>query len=187
MLTFAGLWGVPYLVTHHGFTTAGAAATASAMLIAWSVASIGFGPLSERIGRRKPVLIAGLVATAALWAAVVFIPGLSRTLLVLLLILVGVVSGSFIVVFAFAKESVPAHVGGTASGIANMGVMMGGMVMQPFIGVVLDRRWSGAMAEGVRIYDAAAYRWGFAALLAWSAVGLVLLALTRETYCRPAR
>ena len=184
VLTFAGLWGVPYLVTHQGFTTAGAAATASAMLIAWSVASIGFGPLSERIGRRKPMLIAGLVATAGLWAAVVFIPGLPRAALVLLLILVGIASGSFIVVFAFAKESVPARVGGTASGIANMGVMMGGMVMQPFVGVLLDRRWSGAMAEGVRVYDADAYRWGFAALLAWSAVGLVLLALTRETYCR---
>jgi MFS family permease len=186
VLTFAGLWGVPFLVQRHGFTTAQAAATASAMLIAWSVASIGFGPLSERIGRRKPVMLAGLGATACVWAVVIFAP-LPAFLLAALLIVVGLVAGAFIVVFAFAKESVPPHVGGTVSGIANMGVMLGGMVMQPIVGIVLDRRWSGELIEGVRVYDDAAYRWAFGAMLAWCAASLALLAFTRETYCRPGK
>jgi nitrate/nitrite transporter NarK len=187
VLTFAGLWGVPFLVTQHGFTTSGAAATASAMLVSFAIASIAFGPISERLGRRKPVFLAGLVVTAALWSAVLFIPGLGRVALVALLIAVGIAAGSFIVVFAFAKESVPPRLGGTVSGIANMGVMLGGLVMQPLVGFVLDRHWSGALAEGVRVYDAAAYRWGFAAMLVWCALALVLFAFTRESYCRPLR
>ena len=185
ILTFAGLWGVPFLVMGHGFTTAGAAATASAMLIAWSVASIGFGPLSERLGKRKPILIAGLVVTGLIWAAILFVPGVTGTTLVVLLVAAGIASGPFVVVFAFAKESVPARVGGTASGIANMGVMCGGMVMQPLVGIVLDRHWTGAMAEGARVYEAGAFRLGFSAILVWCAVSLVLFALTRESHCRP--
>jgi hypothetical protein len=81
---------------------------------------------------------------------------------------------------------VPARLGGTASGIANMGVMLGGLVMQPLVGYMLDRQWSGAMSNGVRAYDFAAYRDGFALFLAWGALSLVLLAFTRETRCRQA-
>jgi len=92
-----------------------------------------------------------------------------------------------ILTFAFAKESVPAHLGGTASGVANMGVMLGGMVMQPLIGVILDRHWEGALADGVRIYGAGAYRWGFAVMLAWVVLAVALVAATKETFCRPSR
>jgi MFS family permease len=187
VLTFGGLWGVPFLVTNHGFTTSGAAAVASAMLISFAVASIGYGPVSERMRRRKPILIAGVIVTAAIWAGVLFIPGLTGAALVAMLIAAGISAGSFILVFAFAKESVPPRLGGTAAGIANMGVMFGGMVMQPLVGFVLDQHWSGAMAGGARVYDAAAYRLGFSAMLAWCALSLVLFALTRESYCRPAK
>ena len=86
--------------------------------------------------------------------------------------------------FAFARESVPAHLGGTAAGIANMGVMLGGMLMQPLVGFMLDRHWDGAMAGGARVYSFAAFQWGFALMLAWGVVSLVLLAFTRETHCR---
>jgi MFS family permease len=184
VLTFAGLWGVPYLVTVRDFSATQAAGTASAMLVAFAAASIAYGPVSERLGRRKPVMLTGLVATMALWAAVLFVP-MSPAALVATLIGVGIASASFILTFAFAKESVPAHLGGTASGIANMGVMLGAMVMQPVVGLVLDRHWDGALAEGVRVYGAAGYRYGFAGMLAWAALGFVLLAFTKESRCRP--
>jgi hypothetical protein len=129
-------------------------------------------------------MLAGLATTLALWTVVVFVP-LRPAALVAVLIGVGIASATFILTFAFAKESVPAHLGGTASGIANMGVMLGGMVMQPVVGLVLDSHWDGALAEGVRIYGAEAYRYGFAGMLAWVVLGLVLLALTKESHCRP--
>ena len=52
---------------------------------------------------------------------------------------------------------------------------------------LLDRNWGGVLVEGARVYDASAYRAGFATMLAWAVVALVLLALTRETYCRVQR
>lgn len=185
LLTFAGLWGVPFLVSQYGFTQREAAAMASAMLIAWSLSSVAYGPISERMGRRKPIYFAGLVVTMALWSVVVFVPGLARAALIALLIGVSIAGGVFILCFAFAKESVPARLAGTASGIANMGVMLGGMLMQPLVGFLLDRHWDGTLEGGVRVYNFAGYQWGFATMLGWGLLALVLLAFTRETYCRP--
>jgi MFS family permease len=185
LLTFAGLWGVPFLVSQYGFSTRGAAMLTSAMLVCWSVASMAYGPISERLGRRKPVYVAGLVAMMALWSVLVLVPGLPVAALVALLIAISIAAGAFIVTFAYARESVPARLAGTVSGVANMGVMLGGMLMQPLVGVVLDARWTGRTVEGVRVYDFGAYQWGFALMLAWGAVSLALLAFARETHCKP--
>jgi MFS family permease len=175
---------VPFLVSQYGFTAREAAAMCSAMLVAWSFSSVAYGPLSERIGRRKPLFVGGLVATLALWSIVVWVPGLPRPALVALLLGVAACAGVFIINFAFAKESVPARLGGTVSGVANMGVMMGGMLMQPLVGFMLDRHWDGKTADGVRVYDFAAWQWGFSLMIAWGILSLALLAFTRETYCK---
>jgi len=186
-LMFAGLWGVPFLATHYGFTTAEAATLASVLLVSWSASSIAWGSVSQRLARRKAPMVAGLVASHALWAALVFVPGWSRPTLVGLLVALGIASSSFILVFAWAKESVPARLAGTVSGIANMGVMTGGMVMQPLAGWVLDRHWSGALtAGGARLYDLGAYRTAFSLLFVWGLVSLGCLLATRETHCRQA-
>ena len=187
ILSFAGLWGVPFLESQYGFSTREAAVMASAMLIIWSLSSLAYGSLSQRIGQRKPLYIGGLVVAMALWSVVVLVPGLPRAALIALLAGVAIAAGVFVLTFAFAKESVPARLGGTVSGIANMGVMLGGMFMQPLVGFALDRHWQGGMVGGVRVYDFSAYRWGFSLITAWCVVSLVLLAFTRETHCRQMR
>jgi predicted MFS family arabinose efflux permease len=184
VLAFAGLWGVPFLVTQYGFTTTGAATLTSAMLVAWALGGIAYGPITQRVGRRRPVFMAGLAASLAVWAVVVFVPGLARPALIGLLLAMAAVAGASVLVFPFAKESVPPRLGGTVSGIANMGMMLGGMLMQPLVGFMLDRYWSGRVEGGVRVYDFAAWQAGFALMLAWGVIALVLLAFTRETRCR---
>jgi hypothetical protein len=49
---------------------------------------------------------------------------------------------------------------------------------------VLDRRWTGAFANGVRVYSAGAFGTAFAMIVAWSVLSCLLIALTRETRCR---
>ena len=181
VLTFAGLWGVPWLTTHHGLPTTRAAALTSLMMIAWAVGGPVFGALSDRIGLRKPLYLGGIAVLGVGWTVLIFVPGLPLAALVALLAVIGFASGCMIIGFAFAKESVPARLGGTASGIANMGVMIGPMLLQPAVGLVLDRFWDGRFVDGVRVYGAEAYRYGFTLMLVWVVVGIVALALTRET------
>src|SRR5262249_46829039 len=94
--------------------------------------------------------------------------------------------GAVVVAFAFAKESVPVRFLGTISGAVNVGNMLGPTLLQPAIGWVLDRRWTGTMAGGVRAYGTDAFQSAFTMIVAWSVVTCVLIALTRETRCRQA-
>jgi MFS family permease len=181
ILTFAGLWGVPYLTTHYDLPTTRAAALTSLMLVAWAFGGPVFGALSDRIGLRKPLYLGGMIVAAIGWAVLIFVQTLPMPALIALLTGIGFASGSMIIGFAFAKESVPGRLAGTASGIANMGVMIGPMLLQPAVGVVLDRFWDGTVVDGVRLYGVEAYRTGFALMLAWVVFSIVMLALTAET------
>ena len=93
-------------------------------------------------------------------------------------------SAVIIIGFAFAKESAPSSLAGTASGIANMGNMLGGMVMQPVIGEILDASWSGSVDQGVRIYEHSAYQAGFGFMVMWLAIGTIAVFFSQETRCR---
>jgi MFS family permease len=186
VLTFCGLWGVPYLTTHYGFSTAEAASLASLLIISWSGSSPVFGWLSDRLGRRKPLMLAGQFLAAVGWACLLFIPGLPVWLLIALAAATGIASASFIICWPLAKESVPARLAGTIAGVINMGIMLGVTVLQPAVGWMLDHGWQGEVQAGIRIYGMAAYRFGFALILAWLALALVLVFFTRETYGRQA-
>ena len=184
VLTFSGLWGVPYLTTLYGISPASAATLTSALLVAWAIGGPVFGWLSDRLGNRRTLFLVGCGVSVIGWGLMVLVNDISLTLLVPILLITGFASGCMIISFAFAKESVPVHLSGTVSGVINMGVMIGPMVLQPAVGWVLDCMWTGTMAAGVRVYPIAAYRAGFALMLVWIAVSFVLLLLTRETGCR---
>jgi MFS family permease len=91
-----------------------------------------------------------------------------------------------VISFAFVKESVPARLAGTASGVVNMGAMTGAMLLQPLIGWILEKSWSGDIAGAVPIYEAAAYRRAFALALVWLAASFIAALATRETHARQA-
>ncbi|MCU0560172.1 MAG: MFS transporter [Desulfobacterales bacterium] len=187
MLSFCGLWGVPYLTTHYGLSPAGAASLTSAMMFSWALGSPFVGRLSDRIGRRKPPMIVGHALAAAGWAVLLFVDGLPLWLLAILMTATGVLSASFNICWPLAKESVPLRSAGTVAGVVNMGIMLGPTLLQPAVGWMLDRRWQGAMADGVRTYDLGAYQAGFALMLGWMLVSWVLLFFVRETGCRQQR
>jgi len=185
VLTFGGLWGVPYLSTHHGLSTTQAAALNSTLLVAWGIGGPIFGGLSDRAGRRKPLFILGVALTVIGWGLIFFVSNLPLTVLTLLLFGTGFTSGCVIISFAFARESVPARLSGTVIGLNNMGFMLGPTLLQPAVGWMLDRNWSGDMLNGVKIYSLNAYHAGFTLMIVWAALSFGLLFFTRETYCRP--
>lgn len=183
VLTFAGLWGVPWLRQVHGLDPKAAAAVTSALLVAWALGGPILGSWSQRLGRRKPLyLISGAVATAG-WFAVIFLaPPL--WLMVVLLAITGFASGNIIIGFAWAKESLPMRLTGTASGVVNVGPLMGGMLLQPGVGWLLDRGWGGQLAGGARLYDAATWQASFSLMFVAVVIALALVPFVRETRCQ---
>ncbi|HEV3215003.1 MAG TPA: MFS transporter [Vicinamibacterales bacterium] len=186
LLSFTGLWGPPYLRVRFAVPATTAAAVCSVMVVCFAVASPLFGYLSDKIGRRKPLYLGGALVAAAGWGVLFYAPGVGLTTFIAVAAVTSFAAGAIIIGFAFAKESVPIHFLGTVSGAVNMGNMIGPMLLQPAIGSVLDRRWSGAIAGGLRVYHAGDFQAGFLLIVAWSILTIVLVAFTRETFCKQA-
>ncbi len=184
VLAFSGLWGVPFLATHYGLTPAKSAALTSMLLVAWAVGGPLLGALSDRIGRRKPIYVMGCFAACVGWSLILLVPDLPVWVLTSLLSLVGFASGAMILGFAFVKESVPPSLAGTVSGVCNMGVMIGPMVLQPAMGYVLDSNWNGLLENGIRSYHLGAYQSAFTLMIGWSVISAILICFATETNCR---
>jgi sugar phosphate permease len=184
VLTFGGLWGVPFLATHYHLSTAAAASFCSLLLISWGIGGPLMGALSDRMKKRKPLYLAGAAVATLGWTIVLMVENLPLLLLGVLLAMIGLASGLIMIGYAYAKESAPAALAGTTGGVTNMGNMIGGMLMQPAVGWVLDRTWDGTVVNGAPAYAFSAYRMAFSLMLAWVAATIVLAALTRETHCR---
>jgi sugar phosphate permease len=183
-LAFSGLWGVPFLVQQYGMSEQSAALVTSILLIAWAIAGPVAGLISDRLRRRKALIAGGGLIATIFWASLIWVPGLPYWLLIAVIVGTGVASSVVMLGFAFAKESAPIELVGTVSGIANMGNMLAGTIMQPLIGIMLDALWRGAVADGIRLYDLAAWQTGFSIMIAWILGGSLLMLLARETYCR---
>ncbi len=185
MLAFTGLWGTPFLHARFGLPTKQAAGICSIMTVCWALASPVFGHFSDHIGRRKPLYIAGATVAAAGWLIMVYVP-LPLPVFIAAASITSMASGAVIIGFALAKESVPIEFSGTIAGVINMGNMIGPMILQPAIGWMLDRHWSGQLSNGLRVYGSSGFQAAFVLVVAWSLVTFCALSFTRETRCKQA-
>jgi len=184
VLTFAGLWGIPYLTTQYKLTPVTSAILISTLLISCSIGAPVLGALSEKMGRRKTIYFYALCISLVGWMPILYLQDISLWLLIVLFSIVGFASGAIVIGMAFVKESVPIGLAGTISGISNMGMEMGPMILQPTIGLLLDRRWEGLLENGVRIYNLSAYHMAFGAIIGLSILGPLLIVFAQETFCR---
>ncbi len=183
MLGFGGLWGVPWLNTVHGYSIREAAGIVSTLFFAWALFSPGMGWLSDKIGRRKPVLIAGATLCLAAFSTTVFFTPQNTFLLITLLFLTGIGGCTMTIAFTAAREHNHIEISSTAAGLINMFVVGSGAVMQPLIGWLLDINWSGALENGARVYSSTAYTISFSSLLVVTAAALIASLVLRETWC----
>lgn len=185
LLAFSGLWAVPWLSSVRGFAVSEAAGIASVVFLGWAVGAPLLGWVSDHIGRRKPVILAGLTLSLAALCVIIFADVSSTPLLIVLFFLNGVGSCAMAVCFGAVRELNRRENSATALGLMNMFVVGSGAILQPLIGWLLDLNWSGDMLEGARLYDASAYAVAFTTLVAANVLGLVCGFGLRETYCRP--
>jgi len=182
VLSFTGLWGPPYLRQRFNLPLTTASVVCSVMIVCWAVASPLAGYFSDRLRRRKPVYLGGAIVATIGWAGMFYLP-MPLAMFTAVAALTSFACGAVVVAFAFAKESVPVRFLGTISGAVNVGNMLGPTLLQPAIGRVLDARWSGALANGVRVYTVDAFQAAFLLIVGWLACTTILISLTQETHC----
>jgi len=183
VLVFAGLWGVPYLTQVYGLERTYAATITSTMLVAWAIGGPLLGGFSDRVGLRKLPYLFSTALTTLFWSIFLFVD-LPYMLLYPLLAAIGFMSGGLIIGFAFAREVNHPGASGAVGGVVNMSVLGIAAIMQPVLGRILDFHWDGVVLNGARIYSSTAYSSAFIWLLVSSVLSVVVVSLTRESYCR---
>jgi len=184
MLAFAGLWAPKWLRDVYGYAEVQSGAVVSMLFLGWAIGAPLMGWLSDYTGRRKPVLLIGIICNSILFALILFAGTSAPGTLSVLFFLLGVSGSMMTIAFGCMRELNPPKYGSTAMGLVNMCVVGSGAVMQPVIGWLLDLQWRGALEAGARVYESGVYTNAFTVLFASNALALACVVLLRETYCK---
>ena len=182
---FGGLWATPFLVEAHGMTRTVAASHVSVYFTCFALSCVGVGTLSDRLGKRKPVLVVGTHLYALTW--IVWLSGVSLPLYASysMFALMGILTASFTLTWACAKEVNPPLLSGMSTSITNMGGFLAGAILQPLFGWAMDLHWAGGVSSsGARQYTAGDYHAGIVLLALTAAIGAIASWRIRETNCR---
>ncbi len=182
---FAGLWATPFLTQVHAMTRSVAANHVSLYFVGFALGCAFVGTLSDRLGRRKPVLVASSHLYALIWLVWLSGRALPLGLSYALFALMGLVTASFTLTWACAKEVNPPLLSGMSTSVTNMGGFLAAAILQPMVGWVMDWNWQGGLTEsGARFYTPDDFHAGLLLLAGTASLGALASWRIRETGCR---
>jgi MFS family permease len=115
---FGMTWGVRFLQEARGREYDSAVALAATVPLGWMIGCPLLGYISDRLGRRKPVILGGAAVLLVIFGWVLFgDAGILRGPAVG--ILMGIASGAAMIPYTVIKEANPPQFGGSATGVIN--------------------------------------------------------------------
>jgi len=171
------IWGVSMLQNGFGAEHATAVNRAAMVPLGWVFGAPILGYVADRLGRRKPVLIASAVAMLLLAAAILYLP-VGTMPVYLGGLLFGFVSGAAMIPYSIIKEVNPDKVKGSATGAMNALVFSLSALGAPLAGWVLQQRQQSGGGGPLDLRDFQQWGWyGMAGIV----VAIVLAFFLRET------
>ena len=172
---FDMIWGVRYLQEAHGVDYGSAVMRSATVPIGWIIGCPLLGFISDRIGRRKPVIIGGALLLLACLAWILY--GKTGVFPPYVLGLVaGVASGSAMLPYTVIKEANPPQFGGTATGVINFLNFTFSALLGPVFGWILAH-----VSGGAAQMELADYQTAFMPLLFGVGIATILAFILRET------
>jgi MFS family permease len=172
---FDMVWGVRYLQDGRGLDYATAVLRSATVPLGWIIGCPLLGFVSDRIGRRKPVIAAGAVGLLACLAWILYGPPGVLPPYVLGLA-AGLASGAAMLPYTVIKEANPPAVSGTATGVVNFVNFTFSALLGPVFAGLLTRASGGTTPMTLEHYQTA-----FQPLLYGVALAVVLTFFLKET------
>ena len=169
------IWGVRFLQEGYGLEYGAAVLRSASVPLGWIIGCPLLGFISDRIKRRKPVIIGGAVVLilCLIWAlygrAGVF-PVASMGLLL------GIASGAGMIPYTVIKEANPPRFSGTATGVCNFITFTFSALMGPLFGWILLR-----ISDGSGHFLMRDYRVTFEPLIIGVGLAIFLTFFLKET------
>jgi MFS family permease len=172
---FDMIWGVRYLQDARGLDYGSAVMRSATVPLGWIVGCPLLGLLSDRLGRRKPVIVSsGLVLLGCLAWILYGRPGVIPPYVVG--IVAGLASGAAMLPYTLIKEANPPEASGTATGVVNFLNFTFSALLGPIFAWVLLAVSGGATKMRLEHYQTA-----FEPLLYGVAIAIVLTFFLNET------
>jgi len=179
---FDMVWGVRYLQEARGLDYATAVLRSATVPFGWIIGCPLLGAISDRIGRRRPVIAGGALALLACLVWILYGPANVFPPYVLGLA-AGVASGAAMLPYTVIKEANPPALSGTSTGVINFVNFTFSALLTPVFGRMLVEASGGASTMTLEHYQSA-----FLPLVYGVALAVVLTYFLRETgpAARPA-
>ncbi len=177
-------WGVYFMMLAHHLARPDAAELISFIFYGWAVGGPLFGAFSDKVGRRKTPLVISAIGAIIFILPVIYSPISTKWILGSCMFIFGFFSSGFLPSYALIREINHPKICGSVMGFMNTVNNIGGALLPPFIGLILDHYWLGKTVDGLRIYSLGDYHIALTILPLCMIVALLLIPLLPETYCR---
>jgi len=184
LFAFAGLWAIPLLRDSFALSRDEASLYTTVTLLSLAVGTLLSGWVSDRLGVRKPVVIASTMVYLLALLSMIYIPWQPGTLAVILFMLIGITAGGFVITYPCAKEVAQPALSGMAISLVNTGLFLGAAIMQPLFGWVLDLGWDGQVIAGVNHYSWHNYQQAMLLMVCFGVIALLGALRVKETHCQ---
>jgi len=172
---FDMVWGVRYLQDARGLDYVDAVMRSATVPFGWIIGCPLLGAISDRIGRRKPVIVAGASVLFVCLAWILYGPADVFPPYVLGLV-AGIGSGAAMLPYTVIKEVNPPALSGTATGVVNFI----NFTFSALLGPVFSRLLI-SVSEGTTPMTLEHYQSAFTPLMYGVGLAIILTLLLRET------
>jgi MFS family permease len=179
------IWGSLYLMQVHHFNHQQATYPTSLIFIGTILGSPFMGWLSDKIGRRKPLMLAGAIVSLAVVLCIIYMPGIGLWGYSALFFLLGFTTSTQVVSYPTVAESNPKMITATAVSVVSLCAISGGAIFQPLFGKLMDLSHDAVIIDKVHTYSLHDYHMGMAILPIAFLVALLAALFVKETYCTP--